>query len=121
MEGQQDEFSAWSGTSPLVLGDEEDNKRPKPYRPRTVTVAFVLLVTVTTLSYLGGYALPAVLVSARLLPPLTRDYDPRPAWALRTLSLLLAAPAFVALISKLMDRWRWRRVRVEMKALEADL
>jgi hypothetical protein len=88
----------------------DDGESAEPPKPRTLTVLGLLVVTAVTFSYLGAYAVTSALANAEMIPPISRDHDPRLRWALCSFVIIMTVCGIIATVLRLVSRRQFQRI-----------
>jgi hypothetical protein len=97
------------------LFDEAESVQPP--KPKIVVVLGLLTLAASTFSYLGAYAVTSALANAQMIPPISRDHDPRLRWALCSFVIIMTLCGVVALLLRLVSRRQFQRID---KMLDAE-
>ncbi|HSZ57893.1 MAG TPA: hypothetical protein VK797_19675 [Tepidisphaeraceae bacterium] len=95
--------------------DEADSVQPP--KPKLSMVLGLLVLAAMTFSYLGAYAVTSALANAQMIPPISRDHDPRLRWALCSFVVIMTLCGAVAAFLRLLSRRQFQRID---KMLDAD-
>jgi hypothetical protein len=98
----------------------DEGESVQPPRPKLVSVLGLLVLAATTFSYLGAYAVTSALVNAQMIPPISREHDPRLRWALSSFVIIMTVCGIFALVLRLLSRKQFQRIDRMLDADDTD-